>query len=214
MTTRKKETREERHTGKRLAAINDLLDAYLESAPLPATPPILHVVAAFGLNASQGECQTQRQHDRAWASLDAKDKVGDFSEGYWDWETQIRGDKTKAKTFTREQLLWQHITPLLRRRLTYRIHRDLLPAWKQADMERIAKLTGFDYDAEWGKICVVTLPVPKSWGADIDTLTLLAEASIISLRHSRMSSGGRSLDSGSKGERPRSKVRPVYARAF
>ena len=164
--TQQKETREERHTGKRLAAINVLLDGHLKTAPLPARPPILHIAAAFGLDVAAGECAGQAQHDRAWASLDAKDRVADFNRDFW------APRNATPKTYTREEMLWQHVAPLLRKRLTFRINRDLLPAWKQQDMERIAALTGFDYAGQWKTLCTETLPVPKSWGAGIDPMTL------------------------------------------
>jgi hypothetical protein len=168
-----KETREQRHTGKRLAAINALLDGHLKTTPLPATPPILHIVAAFGLDVKAGECGTQAQHERAWKSLDARGRVEDFSRNYWDYtDRRPRGEKGGVQTCTREELLWQHVAPLLRERLKFRVNRDLLPAWKQQEMERIAHLTGFDYADQWKTLCVETMPVPKSWGPGIDAITL------------------------------------------
>ena len=171
-----KVTREQRHTGKRLAAINALLDGHLKTTPLPATPPILHIVAAFGLDTGMGECAGQAQHDRAWASLDAKDRVADFSRDFWDDYSRTSplatSEKRGAKTYTREELLWKHVAPLLRKRLHFRINRDLLPTWKQKEMERIAALTGFDYAGQWETLCTETLPAPKSWGAGIDPMTL------------------------------------------
>jgi hypothetical protein len=164
-TPTKKETREQRHTAKRLAEINEQLSEHISKAPRPTKPPILHIVAAFGLDSALPECQSERQHKRPWASLDAKDAVSDIAEHDYNYKNEAGG-------LTREEVLWRHVRPLLRRRLFYRVNGDLLPAWKQDEMKRLARLTGFDYSAAWEKVCRETLPPPKSWGADIDPITL------------------------------------------
>ena len=163
----KKPTREERHTAKRLTEINELLSEHVSKAPRPKRPPILHIVAAFGLDTSRPECGSERAHLGPWASLGAKEGVADLA-GHDYWNPRSK----KEEELTREDMLWQHVRPLLRRRLFYRVSGDLLPAWKREEMKCIAKLTGFDYAAEWEKICRETLPPPKSWGAGIDPLTL------------------------------------------
>ena len=160
-----KETREQRHTGKRLAHINQLLDEHLKTASLPLDPPILHIVAAFGLDIGLKECGSAAQHAKTWASLDAPERVEDLDRFH---------PYSKKASLTREEMLWKHVTPLLRERIKFRVNRDLLPPWKQKEMERIAALTGFDYAFQWELICTDTLPVPKSWGEGIDPMTLAA----------------------------------------
>lgn len=168
-----KAPREDGHTGKRLAALNELLKAHIGKAPMPsgdAHVPILHIVAAFGLSAQHRDCTDERSHKAVWDSLDAEpgSVLPDSFEGVW--------RSAKSALLTREEILWTHVKPLLLGRLHFRVNGDLLPAWKRKEMERIAKLTGFNYSAQWATICTVTLPPPKSWGPGIDPMTLKAAA--------------------------------------
>ena len=62
--------------------------------------------------------------------------------------------------------------PLLKGRFVFRFNNDLLPKWKQAEMQRIAALTGFNHEAAWQTICTKTVLIPKSWGSGLDPITL------------------------------------------
>ena len=159
-SAKKKESREDRHTGKRLAHLNQQLHAHLSETPDPAADvPILAIVAAFGTSSSRPTCTHQRAHDEAWNSLD-----GDG--------TKVSGLHYGCKPNTRGQILWESVIPLLKGRLTFRVNNELLPKWKQAEMKRIATLTGFNHEAAWLEICNKTCPVPKSWGPGLDPVTL------------------------------------------
>ena len=57
-------------------------------------------------------------------------------------------------------------------RLQFQRNSDLLDAARRTDMERIAGMIGFDHATRWTEICTVEVPVPKSWGAGFDPLTL------------------------------------------
>jgi hypothetical protein len=158
---KKKESREDRHTGKRLAHLNQQLHEYLhEKATLPEDTPILAIVAAFGTSSSRGSCSGEADHNRAWNSLDGDGKkVSGLHYG-------------SNRPASREQILWESVIPLLKGRLTFRVNNDLLPKWKQAEMKRLATLTGFNHEAAWIEICTKTCPVPKSWGPGLDPMTL------------------------------------------
>ena len=156
-----KESREDRLTGKRLAALNEQLHEHLEkSAEPPGDVPILHIAAAFGMNANRGSCLSERCHKEAWESLDSTCKVACF------------GGYGATKTGPRENILWEAVLPLLKSRIACHTNRDLLPKWKQAEMKRIADLTGFPHETAWLEICNKTVPIPKSWGPGLDPVTL------------------------------------------
>jgi hypothetical protein len=165
---KQKESREDRHTAKRLAHLNQQLHEHLdEKAKLPEDVSILAIVAAFGLSSSRGSCTGEADHNRAWNSLDSDGK-------------KITGlHYGSNKTASREQILWESVIPLLKGRLVFRVNNDLLPKWKQAEMRRIAALTGFNHEAAWQTICTKTVPIPKNWGPGLDPITLKPAAKTV-----------------------------------
>lgn len=175
MNQEPKETREERHTGKRLAAINELLAAHINEAPLPNSPGILSIVTAFGLDTRRDVCTVEADHKDAWDSIAAKDGTlmkDPFTRYVPQGMRKPDEKKTPTGGLTRAEILWNHVKPILLARLKFYVNRNLLPEWKQQEMKNIAKLTGFDYAGQWKEICNTTLPPPKSWGPGIDETTL------------------------------------------
>ena len=77
-----------------------------------------------------------------------------------------------GKDDTPENVIWFSVRTVIRKRLFFHKNGDLLISWNRTEMEKIAWLIGFDYEGEWRKICTTDLPVPKSWGAGIDAITL------------------------------------------
>jgi ParB/RepB/Spo0J family partition protein len=154
-----KESREDRLTGKRLAHLNQQLHEHCEAdkAPLPENTPILSIVAAFGLPHARNTCTGERDFKEAWESLDTPvcDMVSGLGYG-------------SRKTAHRADILWQSVLTILKHRLAFRVNNDLLPKWKQAEMKRIADLTGFNHETAWQTICTTTVPIPKSWGPGLD----------------------------------------------
>ena len=153
-----KPTREERLTGKRLAFINESVRIAIEKAPIPTTVPILKLVAIFGTDGS-------RTYGEAWSFAESKSK-------------QVPGLHTYSETPDRtpEQALWEAIQPIIKQRLSYQSNKDLLPNKKQIEMTKAAWLVGFDYKAEWIRICTEEILPPKSWGKGINPITLKTEA--------------------------------------
>lgn len=140
------ESREDKLTGKRLSLLNEKLVEHLRSAPLPAAPPILNIVAAFGLNYARRNNWSEDSQKEVWDNLD----------------------------FADAEDLWASVTPILRSRLQFQTNRDLLKPHLRDEMERVAKLTGFDRDAAWVKICTEEATIPKSWGPGLNPFTLKA----------------------------------------
>ena len=157
----KSESREDKLTGKRLAAMNAAIKEHVTKSSAPESPPILHIVAAFGLSSSREHCMGKPGHSLAWTSLDA-----DASENVMPF------GHNETKKLTRTEVLWKSIIPILIGRIYFQKNSDLLSQWKRDEMTRIASLTGLDYEAEWKKICTEQVPVPKSWGPGIDPITL------------------------------------------
>jgi len=152
------ESREDRLTGKRLAAMNKLLVEAICAADVPAGVPILNLVAAFGMTDQRNYLSNLKDHEAVWLSLDAEVLVPEFGHG--------------GGNLTREELLWESIRPILKGRIYFGTNRDLVRPDKMAEMQAIAGLIGFDWQSEWIRVCTDELPVPKSWGKGIDPITL------------------------------------------
>ena len=157
-TTTKKESREDRVTGKRLALLNKSLAEALKAAPVPATVPILKIVAAFGMSGSRSD-SGGRTIRATWESIDSSGDVPPLD--YWTEEPQAP-----------EAVIWNGVKSIIGMRLQFQKNSSLLDADRRTDMERIAALIGFDHAARWTEICTVEVPVPKSWGAGFDPITL------------------------------------------
>ena len=191
-----KESREDRLTSKRLATINIQLDTAIEYSERPSSPPILHIVAAFGIDAKRSFCANEKNHAAPWDSLKSTNRVDAISHAYEyshladdddDYGDDDYGDddpadlsassaSAPAEKFTagsRETVLWHHIKPILKSRLKVRKNNELLPAWMRQEMRNIADLINFDYDKAWTHICTTQCPPPKSWGPGVDPLTLV-----------------------------------------
>lgn len=149
----KGDSREDKLTGKRLAALNQYLDNTISDAPLPSGISIVRLAAAFGMNTSRTYAEPL-----AWESLDSGGTVPSL--GY------------PTSPLTPEQAIWEHIRPILRTRLAYNTNKDLLSDTRQNEMQRQAMLVGFDHEGQWKRICTEEIPVPKSWGPGIDAITL------------------------------------------
>lgn len=156
----KKESREDRITGKRLALINKEIESAITQCGPPDNVDILQLVVAFGLDAKRTSCHSQGDHDSAWDNFDGGDSVTTFGYG---------ASKTKRP---RIDVLWEQIQPILKTRIQFFKNGDLLGKHKVAEMKRIATLIGFDYDTTWIRICTTDAPVPKSWGPGFDPITL------------------------------------------
>jgi ParB/RepB/Spo0J family partition protein len=161
-TSAPKETREAKLTGKRLAVMNERIKAALEKAPLPTTVPILQLVALFGTNSNNQFCM--KAADAKLWDLVAANKL-----------PRISGVDI-GKHDTPENVIWLSVRQVIAKRLFFHKNSDLLISWNRNELEKIAWLIGFDYAGEWVKICTVDVPVPKSWGAGIDAMTLKAAA--------------------------------------
>jgi ParB/RepB/Spo0J family partition protein len=153
-----KDSREDRLTGKRLAVMNQLIDNEVTDAKIPAGISMLRLAAAFGMNSSR----SYQTDEEAWHSLDSGGKVPSF--GYQGGES------------TPEQVVWDTIRPILRKRLNFQAGKELLAEHRRNNMVRTAMLLGMDYEDEWRKICEKDVPVPKSWGEGIDPVTLVVAA--------------------------------------
>jgi ParB/RepB/Spo0J family partition protein len=157
------EAREDRLTAKRLAAIQPKILATLEETPaetVTARFPILHLVAAFGLSDARRTADGPTTHQEAWGALYAESTVPHF--GYFDRETKT----------TREDVIWKSIIPILRCRIAFQKNSDLLPEHKQHELRQLAALIGFPWGTTWETICRTEVPPPKSWGPNIDPITL------------------------------------------
>lgn len=157
-STTKKESREDRVTGKRLALLNKSLAEAVKAAPVPATVPILKIVAAFGMSGNRSD-SGGRTIRATWESIDSIGAVPPLD--YWTEEPQAP-----------EDVLWSGVRLIIGMRLQFHRNSDLLDADRRTDMERIAGLIGFDHMARWTEICTLEVPVPKSWGAGFDPITL------------------------------------------
>ncbi|GAA5483949.1 ParB/RepB/Spo0J family partition protein [Haloferula sargassicola] len=157
-STAKKESREDRVTGKRLALMNKSIAEAVKVAPMPATAPILKIVAAFGMSGTRSD-PGARTIQATWESLDSTGTVPPLD--LWSEEPQ-----------TPEEVIWNGVKAVIGVRLQFHRNGDLLDESRRVDMERIANLIGFDYAGRWLDICTKEVPVPKSWGAGFDPLTL------------------------------------------
>jgi ParB/RepB/Spo0J family partition protein len=157
-TTPKKESREDRVTGKRLAILNQSIAAAVKAAPVPATAPILKIVAAFGMSGSRSD-SSARTIRATWESIDSPGDVPPLD--CWTEEPQAP-----------EAVIWNGVKTIIGMRLQFQRNSDLLDADRRTDMERIATLIGFDHAARWTEICTLEVPVPKSWGTGFDAFTL------------------------------------------
>ena len=155
-TVGKKESREDRLTSKRLSVMNQLIDNEVIDAKIPTGVSMLRLAAAFGMNTSRTIAD-----ETAWQSL--------YSGGNEMTALGWKGDQGTA-----EQVIWDTIRPILRKRLNYQTGKDLLREERRTNMVRTAMLLGMDYEAEWQKICTKDVTVPKSWGPGIDPVTLKA----------------------------------------
>jgi len=158
----KQDSREDRLTGKRLAAIHAKILAALEQTPvetITARFPILNLVAAFGTDSSRRHCFGDTDHTAAWGSLYAESAVDHLNEYH-------------EEPVSRETALWHTIRPILRQRITTYKNSDLLPEHKQHELRQLAALIGFPWASTWETICRTEVPPPKSWGPGIDPITL------------------------------------------
>ena len=155
------ESRESKLTGRRMAAMNTRLVEALEKAPLPASPPILHLVAAFGTVSNHNNCLSKSDHTEPWDSLTANSTA------------KVPGLSHCAKPATREEVLWHSIRPILRMRLQFQTNKDLVNSHKSLEMAALAKLISFPWEKILTGICTTECPVPKSWGPGIDPFTLI-----------------------------------------
>jgi len=156
--TTRKESREDRVTGKWLALLNKSLAEAVKAAPLPVTVPILKIVAAFGMSGNRSDAGS-RTIRATWESIDSTGEVPALD--YWTEEPQ-----------TPEAVIWNGVKSIIGMRLQFQKNGDLLDADRRTDMDRIAGLIGFDHAARWTEICTLEVPVPKSWGAGFDPMTL------------------------------------------
>lgn len=152
----KSDSREDKLTAKRYAALNQYLDNEVSTAEIPTSISMLRLAAAFGMDAKRDYAG-----DSAWDSLDS--------------ETDVPGLDFTGDRVAPEQAIWNVIKPILRRRLSYSTNKELLDERRQTEMLRIGKLVGFDHEAKWLEICTKEIPVPKSWGPGIDPVTLAAQ---------------------------------------
>lgn len=157
-TTPKKESREDRLTGKRLALLNKAIADAVKAASVPETVPILKIVAAFGMSGNRSDSGA-RTIQATWESIDSTGDVPPLD--YWTEEPQAP-----------EAVIWNGVKSIIGMRLQFQRNSDLLDAARRTDMERIAGMIGFDHATRWTEICTVEVPVPKSWGAGFDPLTL------------------------------------------
>ena len=157
-TTTKKESREDRVTGKRLALLNKSITEAVKAAPVPATVPVLKIVAAFGMSGTRSD-SGGRTIRATWESIDSTGYVPPLD--YWTEEPQAP-----------EAVIWNGVKSVIGMRLQFQRNSDLLDADRRTDMERISGLIGFDHAARWTEICTLEVPVPKSWGAGFDPITL------------------------------------------
>lgn len=154
----KKESREDRLVGKRLALMNERLEIAVKDAHLPTRVPILRIVASLGMSRSRST-SSGRSYKATWDSIESADLVYDL-------------DDFHEPLLTPEDAVWKSVKPVLLGRLTFHRNLDLLDPFKRGDMEQIARLIGFNYDETWETICKVDAPVPKSWGPGFDAVTL------------------------------------------
>lgn len=154
----KKESREDRLTGKRLALLNQSIAAAVKEAPVPATVPLLKIVAAFGMQGNRSQ-PDGRSIQATWKSIDATGPVPPL-------------EYFADEPLSPEEVVWNGIKTVIGSRLAYHRNGDLLDASRREDMERIAALIGFDHAARWAEICTREAPVPKSWGPGFDPVTL------------------------------------------
>jgi len=157
-TTTKKESREDRVTGKRLALLNKSIAEAVKAASVPATVPILKVVAAFGMSGTRSDSGA-RTIRATWESIDSTGDVPPLD--YFTEEPQ-----------SPEAVIWNGVKTVIGMRLQFQRNGDLLDADRRTDMERFATLIGFDHAARWNEICTLEVQVPKSWGAGFDPVTL------------------------------------------
>lgn len=154
------ESREDKLTGKRLAEMNGRLKEAIEKAAVPTHVPLLRIVAAYGTSTSNTSCHSCQDHATAKRSLESTDKVPGL------------GYAARDKSATPEQVIWDSVKSVLRQRLDFHRNIDLCIPWKRGDMELLASLVSFDWAAAWTEVCTSVVPVPKSWGAGIDPITL------------------------------------------
>jgi ParB/RepB/Spo0J family partition protein len=157
----RKESREDRLTGKRLALMNERLVAAVQEAEVPAAIPTLRIAAAFGMSRSRSY-SSSRTYQNSWQAVDSADLVPDL-------------DDYTERMVSPEVAVWAAVKPVLLGRLTFHRNSDLLDRFKRGDMERIASLIAFDYVREWESICTKEITVPKSWGSGFDPVTLEAK---------------------------------------
>lgn len=157
-TTTKKESREDRVTGKRLAILNKSIAEAVKAAPVPETVPMLKIVAAFGMSGNRSDSGA-RTIQATWESIDSPGAVPPL--GCWTEEPQAP-----------EAVIWNGVKSIIGMRLQFQRNSDLLDAARRTDMERIAALVGFDHAARWTEICTLEVQVPKSWGSGYDPITL------------------------------------------
>lgn len=157
-----KETREDKLTGKRLAVMNERVKTALEKAPLPVTVPILQLVAMFGTNSNNQFCMSAA-NAKVWELTESKTLP------------HLSGAHS-GKGDTPENVIWESVRVVISKRLFFHKNGDLLISWNRKEVENIAWLIGYDYEAEWTKICTSEVTFPKSWGAGIDPITLKAAA--------------------------------------
>ena len=162
-TPGKKEPRENPVIGKRLAIINGILKKKLEDAPLPAQPSILVLTAAFGTRSCRADGVHHSFSAVPWDTIDDGKQGRPLSSGY---------NPGKEKPVSIELVLWQSVREVLTSRLFFQKNGDLLRKEKQEEMRRTAKLIGVDFDAEYARIATTEVKPPKSWGPDIDPVTL------------------------------------------
>lgn len=159
---KKRESREDRLTGKRLALLNQSLAAAVKEAPVPESVPLLNIVAAFGMSRSRNYVSQDNFTD-TWASVDSEGLVPTL-------------DHFSEERMTPEEAVWDAVKPVILGRLNFQKNSDLIHAIRRQDMERIASLIGFDHAEKWTTICTTEAPVPKSWGPGFDALTLQPKA--------------------------------------
>ncbi len=152
--------REEKLTAKRLALLNERVRKAVETAGVPKAVEMIRLAAVFGSDGKRPFCSSARDLD-VWKDAAGKGKVRSLS---------VFGGKGE----TVEAVVWESIRKVLVQRLAFLRNLDLLAGYKREEMSRLSWLVGFDEEGEWKKICTVDVPVPKSWGAGIDPMTLKA----------------------------------------
>jgi ParB/RepB/Spo0J family partition protein len=139
----------ERLIAKRKAVLQESLAKALKKAPRPKNHTILKLVAAFGTDGNEHKEKWTAPARKPWTGLEQEDNA------------------------TLTERLWKGVRNILLSRLTYDKNKDLVAPGFVAEFRSIADLIGYDLDAEYSRICLEEVKVPKSWAKqNLDPVTL------------------------------------------